>query len=374
MADAPILIANDPTQIAADMKADYESLTGKILPAGSPEMLIINMFAARLSTHIASIQSAAQQMLVSFASAPMLDFLGELVGVTRLSPQAAQCTIQFTLTAGHTQTIIPAGMRIQSQDGKVVFETIQDVIVLDSVTTATVTAICQTAGIIGNDYPIGDISNILDPQPFVTAASNTDITVAGSDQETDDQLRARIKLAPSAFSTAGPKDAYIYFAKTASPLIIDVSVTMPTPGTVNVYPLVGNASSGTPTEILNLVSAILTDEKVRPLTDTVNVISPTKVGFQLVVNITKITGAVDQDIIDKLTPILTSFLQSASVKIGKDVTVTKIKSLCMYDDTQVYDVTLLDELSSAFTDKIVDDTQYAYCDSLTISITGSNAG
>ncbi|HYG50494.1 MAG TPA: baseplate J/gp47 family protein [Flavobacteriales bacterium] len=374
MAEAPILIPNDPTEIVAEMKAEYETLTGKTLPAGSPEMLLINMFAARLSTHIASIQSAGLQMLVAFATAPMLDYLAELVGVVRLAPQAAQCNILLTLTAGHTQTIIPAGMRIQTADGRVVFEITEDVLVLDGVTTANVSAICQTTGVIGNGYAIGEVSDILDPQPFLVSASNTNITVAGSDQETDEQLRERIKLAPSAFSTAGPKDAYIYFAKTASPLIIDVAVTMPTPGTVNVYPLVEDAASGTPQEILDLVTAILTDEKVRPLTDTVAVLSPTKVGYQLKVNITKITGAVNQDILDVVTPKVEAFVKAASMKIGRNVTATKIKSLCMYDDTQVYDVTLLDENNDPFVDKIITDTQFAFCDTLTIAITGSNAG
>jgi hypothetical protein len=51
-------------------------------------------------------------------------------------------------------------------------------------------------------------------------------TANGTDDETDEELRERIRLAPSQFSVAGPTGAYKFFAKSAHPSIVDVSVTI----------------------------------------------------------------------------------------------------------------------------------------------------
>jgi phage-related baseplate assembly protein len=374
MAEVPVFIENDPIQIISEMKSFYESDTGKVLPLGSPEMRIINMFATRESNLRSSVNSASLQMLVEFSSAPILDSLAALVGVVRLTPAYSLTTIQFVFPITHGPIVLPANIRIQSTDGKAVFQLNEDLVVGLDVETITATATCSIAGAIGNDYDIGDISIILDPQPFLISASNTTVTNSGSDQETDEQLRERIKLAPSSFSVAGPEDAYIFFAKSANPLIIDVAVPNPpdVPGTVKVYPLISGGVV-TPTEILTQVYDKLSSEKVRPLCDTVLVIAPTKISFDLVVEITKISSAVSQDIIDYVTPRLEAYLQNVSMKMGRDVVVTQIQKIVSYDDSQVYDVVLTDGVNP-FANIIVSDIEYAYCNSLTINIVGSNVG
>jgi phage-related baseplate assembly protein len=366
--DVPVFIENDVDAIVAEMKLFYETDLGKQLPMGSPEMRLINMFAQRESLVRSQIQGACVQMLVDFAVAPALDFLGALVGVTRLSPGSSLCTLELTLTDEHTDCIIPKGLRVQSSDYLATFEIDEDIFVEAGTLTVEVSATSITPGISANGYVAGKVNNILDPHPFLVSAENINTTNSGSDQETDDSLRDRIKLAPSSFSVAGPGDAYIYFAKSASSTIIDVAVTTPVPGTVAVYPLC-EGSEETPPEILAAVALILNGDKVRPTCDTVNVLSPTKIDYTLVVNVTKITGAVSDDVIAAITEILEDFTQGVSRKIGRDVLETKIKSLCMYDDTQVYDVEL-----DSWTDKICDATEFAYCTAITVNIVGSNEG
>lgn len=369
MATIPVLIENDPVAIAAEIKARYEEILGKSVAAGSPEMGIFNAIAYRESLLRGSIQSAGLQMLVAFSTAPVLDFLGELVGVTRLSPQNALCTLVLTLTDDHTDTVIPEGTRVQSTDGLAIFATQNEVFMAEGETTAEVTAIAQTAGAAGNGYAAGKISVILDPHPFLLSAENDAVTVAGSDQETDEQLRDRIKLAPASFSVAGPRDAYIFFAKSASPLIIDVAITQPVPGTVNVYPLVEGGEE-TPAEILGLVNDILNDDKIRPLTDTVNVIAPSKVEYTLDIELTTITGTVSVDAIAAVTEAIQEFTQLQANKMGRDVISTKIKSIAMAAMPDgIYDVDL-----PGFTDVIIDETEYGFCTTLNVTVTGSNGG
>ena len=65
--------------------------------------------------------------MVAFANAPQLDYLGELVGVTRLAATTASTTLQFTLVGGHGAVIIPGGTRVQTTDGQAIFQTLADV-------------------------------------------------------------------------------------------------------------------------------------------------------------------------------------------------------------------------------------------------------
>ena len=45
----------------------------------------------------------------------------------------------------------------------------------------------------------------------------------GEDEESDDSFAGKIFLAPSSYSVAGPDDAYVYWVKTFSTEILDVS-------------------------------------------------------------------------------------------------------------------------------------------------------
>ncbi|MEO1750733.1 baseplate J/gp47 family protein [Thiofaba sp. EF100] len=78
------VIPNDPQAITAEMVAAYETATGKTLYPAQVERLLIDIIAYRETLLRAAINDTARQNLVRFARAPMLDYLGELVGVTRL--------------------------------------------------------------------------------------------------------------------------------------------------------------------------------------------------------------------------------------------------------------------------------------------------
>lgn len=376
MAEAPVFVPNDPIAEKQACIDFYQSDTGRILNEGDPEMRIINMITSRMTDLRSAVNSAGLMILLPYSVAPILDYLVSLVGVTRLPAAYAQATMQFTFPSVHDSIILPADMRVQSNDGKQVFQLNEDVFVAANATTATGTVTAATAGIAGNGYLVGAINNILDPQPFLLTASNTNVSNSGSDIETDEQLRERAMLAPNAFSVAGPVDAYIYFAKSANPLIIDVAVPNPpaVAGTVVVYPLVPGGIT-TPTEILDEVYAILSPIKMRPLCDTVEVVSPTKIGYDLVVRITKMAGAVNSDILGIVNPALADYTQQLSMKLGRDVLVTRLKKIVCYDDTQVYDCQIFQaDGTTPFIDIVVDETEFAFADTITVTITGSNAG
>jgi len=324
------------------------------------------------------------QNLVAFSRYPALDYLGELVGVVRLPPASAFTTLLLTLVPGHGDLVIPALTRVSSTDGRAIFEIIQNYTVLEADNTVEVTAIAQTPGKLGNDYAIGTVSVILDPQPYLSTASNTEITTGGSDAETDDALRERIRLAPNAFSTAGPYKAYEYWTKTVSPLIIDVAVdnrryasgdTIPSgraigdpiPGTVEVFPLLEGLST-TPDEILTAVEAVLNADRIRPLNDIVNASSPTAVNTAITVGLVLYDGAVPSNILPMVQAALEAFRDGRRKLLGQDVVIDQIKALSVVDGVYKANVT------SPATDLIIGYKEFANITAINISVTGYNEG
>lgn len=373
MADAPIFIVNNLEQIKSDMIADYEARTGKTLQPAQPEMLLINAFAFRESLVRQGIQDTAVQNLVDFSSAPILDYLGALVGVTRLAPTKSTVLVQFNIVAGHGGVTIPEGTRVSTIDGTVIFATTEDILVPVGINSVIVECENNTEGASGNGYVLGTITNILDPLAFVTSVSNTSTSGGGSEMESDEKLRERIKLAPSTFSTAGPRGAYEYYALSANPAIVDVAVlgpndTPPTPpGEVHVYPLMFDGSI-TPPTVIDEVQDILNDEKIRPLCDLVVVDAPTRIEYDLEVNLTIYTTANPTDVQQRVTASLDDFVQEKRKSLGQDIMLSKIISKSMLEG--VYDV----EVVSPSTDLIVESMEFGFCTGVVVNITGANNG
>jgi len=350
------------------MQTRLETALGRALSPGDIEMLIGNCFVYELQLQCVAGNEGFRQNLVSFSTGAMLEYLGALVGVTRLAATASLCTLQFNLVDGHNAVQLPQGLRVQSIDGTVIFTTTAAVDIAIGVNTVTVEAICQTTGTSGNGYAAGLISVILDPQAFVTSVANTDTTNSGSDAETDDQLRSRIQIAPASFSVAGPTAAYIYWAKTADPTIVDVKCVTTNPGEVTLYPLcTGGALPST--EIQNAVLAICSSNKVRPQNDTVLVSAPTVVNYAISVNLTTYTGAIDSDVLATVNANLAAYQAAGQNVLGRDVILSQIEALCSIAG-QVYDVAI----ASPTANIVADDTTYVNCTGITVNIIGSNNG
>ena len=293
---APVFIndadGTNPNLILADMISAFEASAGRTLQPAQVERLLIDLYAYRESLIRNAVQYAGQQNLLAFASFPMIDYLGGLVGVTRLQAQPASTTLEFTLINPLTvEYTIAAGTQVGSNDGQVAFATRSAATILPGATTATVNAVATVAGATANGYLAGQINVLLNPSSLIASATNTTTSSGGSAPETDDHLRARIQSAPNQFSSAGPADAYRFFALSVDPSIIDVQVVSPAPGAVNVYVLTGPivaqpASAPNPLAIaspalLATVQTAMNADTVRPLTDSVVTSAVTEVDYQI---------------------------------------------------------------------------------------------
>lgn len=364
----PSFITRDPEAVAAEMIAAYEAATGKTLQPAQVERVLIDLVAYRESLLRVAIQEAAKQNLVEYAIFPMLDYLGELVGVTRLAAQSARCGVRFYLTEAQTFDVtVPAGTRIETKDGLFVFETEFNLTVPAGSAYGDVSAICQTAGASGNGYVAGYVNGLLDVVANINSAANTETTSNGSDEETDDAMRQRIKLAPEAFSNAGSYGAYTFHARSTHPDIISVSITNPSAGNVNVYPL---TRYGNPDQtMLDVVAAALTDEKVRPLTDQVNVLAPTKKDFALNVQIVLFDWADSETVQAEVETALQTYADGQRSVLGLDVILTQIVA-AVNGVYGVYKTTLV----SPAADVVNAANEWSNCTDISVTVTGFNNG
>lgn len=364
--NAPILVERDPAVIMAESKSMLEGILGRELQPAQVEQLMLNFIVYREVLINNRFNAGMRQMLVQFSTSPVLDYLAGLVALERLPASNAGCTIRFTLVEGHGTVLIPAGTRIGTADGAAVFETEEDTPVLPGVNTADVQGSAQTEGKAANGYAPGKVNVILDPLAFVSAAENIDTTGGGSDQETDQQLRERIKLAPSQYSSAGSVASYKFYAKSANALITDVSVTSHLPGTVLIVPLTEGGQ--TPEQVIRDVYDTCNAENVRPLTDTVIVAAPAVRNYSIRVDIELYESTDAAAAQEEITARLREWAEVKSKRLGQDIIRSHVAQICRLQS--VYDVNVMLPADNI----IVTDEQYAKCSGIEVNIKGFNRG
>lgn len=285
----PEFVKIDPAALEAELIARYEKKSGKTLYPAQIERLFIDQICYATSRLQMGIQHAGEQLLVRFATGPILDYLGELVATPRLLAKSARCTLRFDMPAAVTQPLlIPVGTRVSTQDAKLTFITDRDAVIAVNQLHVTVTATCLSPGEQGNGWAVGQISALGNPPAPGLTASNITVTADGVEDEDDDRYRERIILAPEAFSNAGSRAAYRYHALAVHQSIIDVAVHGPDEGQpdghVALYPL---TTEGLPSDdLLQQVKNQVSGEKVRPLCDTVKTLAPNEVAYQIKAQIT----------------------------------------------------------------------------------------
>jgi len=273
-------VETDSQKIEQQLISTFEDLTGKKLYPASVERLNLEVLSYAVIFLLNSINIAANQNLLAFARGEALDRLGELLGVKRLPATPARTTVRFYIDSPKNfPVVIPQGTEV-TPDQKLFFKTVEEAVIQPGETYVDVEVDCETPGTIGNGFQPGQINLLVTPLPYVVKVENTTMSLYGSDEEDDERLRERIRIAPERFSNAGSKGGYIYWAKTAHQEIADVSVFSPEPGKVTVVVLMKDGQMPSD-EVLNLVQETLNDEKVRPLTDLVEVKAPSVVTYDV---------------------------------------------------------------------------------------------
>ena len=290
------------------------------------ERLMIDIGAYRETVLRMEIQETAKKNLLSYAPLDILKHIGEPLGVEQLVASCSVTTLKFSLeNVLDFDFTIQKGTEVETKDGLFVFQTDQDVIIYAGSKDVTVKATCETAGAASNNYILGSINNLITPLSYISKVENTTISSGGADDEEADNLRDRIRQAPEKFSNAGSRGAYRYHTLSAHQSIIDVAITSPSPGVVNIYPL---TEEGNPTEdILKVVYNYLSDDRVRPLTDYVQVLSPVKHDFSIRTKIYLFKDSDETSVLATINAKLEEYKKQLSTKLGKSVIRTQIISI-----------------------------------------------
>ena len=290
------------------------------------ERLMVDVGAYRESILRMNIQETAKKNLLSYAPLDVLKHIGEPLGVRQLLADYAVCNLQFFIDEPlDFDYKISAGTEVETKDGLFIFKTLEDITIKTGQLNNIVKAVCETSGATANNYTVGSINNLITPLSYISKVENIDVSSGGADDENADNLRERIRQAPEKFSNAGSRGAYRYHTLSAHQSIIDVAITSPSPGVVKIYPLTkdGNPSS----EILEIVQKYLSDDKIRPLTDYVQVLSPEKIDFSINAIIYLYKDADKNSVLTTINTRLKEYKAKLSQKLGKDIIQTQIISI-----------------------------------------------
>lgn len=317
-------------EIEAAVIGGYESITGRTLAKGDPVRLFLLTIADVVLQLKNNINETGKQNLLRYASGPVLDHIGTLVGCERIEAKPAITTMQIKLSEARPVSVtIPAGTRFTAGDD-VYFSLDEPLTIKAGAVTGEAQATCTEAGIIGNEYAIGQIKTLVDPVPYVDTVANITKSEGGAEIESDANYRQDIHEAPESFSVAGPTGAYKYWTLRASQLISDASVTSPVPGTVKIIPLMQGGVIPEQ-EMLDKVSETVNDRSVRPLTDLVQVEAPTAVNYsiELTYYIDSENKAIVNAIQETVTAAVEEYKDWQKAKLGRDINPSKLISLVM---------------------------------------------
>jgi phage-related baseplate assembly protein len=308
------------TQIEADILNNYKALTGQTLGQADPRRIFFQAIIPIIVQQRVLIDNTGKQNLLGYSTKDNLEHIGALVETPRLEASYAMTTMRVTLSAPQPQAyVIPAGFQVTAGDN-VFWNTTEPLTIDIGQLTGDIEVQCGVIGTDGNGYLPGQINQMVKPIPYVKSVSNITVSEGGSDIEADDHYAERIHEAPESFSTAGPEEAYKYWAKTASQSIIDVYPYSPSPAVVEIRPLcVGGTIPGQ--EIIDSVLAICNDKKIRPLTDKVQVVAPEQVEYSIYLTywIRKTEASAVENIQAKVSQAIEDYKLWQKSKLGRSI-------------------------------------------------------
>jgi phage-related baseplate assembly protein len=307
----------------------YETMTGKTLAEGDGERDFVEFAAAVVLMLANYINTTGKMNLPRYSTGDYLTHLGAFKGVEKDAAVAAVTTMRYTFskTFGSIQTI-PAGSQVTA-GGEVFFSTDEDseLAIGDSYIDVSVT--CTETGTVGNGFLAGQINTMVESIAFVESVTNLTESEGGAEEESEEDFAERVEEAPEGFSVAGPKGAYEYHAKAAHSSVESVYVSSPSAGEIEVRPLLTDGEIPGE-EMLSTIDEYLSDDYMRPLTDSVSVVAPEQVEYT--VEATYYIGSSNETLLSSIKTAVEaageSYLTWQKATLGRDIEPQELISLC----------------------------------------------
>lgn len=325
-------IPTDTDKVVALITAIYEEIFKTTVRPASPEKLFIQYMANIIIQERALNNYTGNQNIPSRAEGENLDALAELTHIkSRPEAQAAVCKMRFSISeAQDTAILIPAGTRVTDASNTLIWETEEDAYIPIGDTSLELSVRCQTVGTIGNGYAAGQINTLVDVYDYYSECVNVTESDGGSNVPDDDEYYELMRASMDAYSCAGARGGYIYFAKQESTEIADVIANSPTPGVVKLYVLMKGGELATE-EIKNKVLAACSADEVRPLTDQVFVEDADVVNYDVAFTYYTQTGSARSaaDIAAAVQMAVDKFNAWQCGKLGRDINPSRLINLLM---------------------------------------------
>lgn len=324
--------STDTNGIISDLIAGYELIMKNTVRPASPEMQLIRWMAHIIVQERMLNNWTGNQNIPSRADGANLDALAELTHIqSRPAASPAACTVRVQLPEPQGQAVlVPAHTRMTDISGTLVWETGEDYYIPAGERSMDVPVRCQTVGTAGNGYAIGQINRLVDAFPFPLECANITVSDGGANEPTDDEFYELMRTSMDAYSCAGARGGYIYFAKQVSPDIADIVANSPTPGVVKLYILMKGGTLATG-EMKNKVLAACSADEVRPLTDWVSVedaeVVPYEIQFTYYVH--EHSSRSGAEIAAAVQRAVEEYIQWQSAKLGRDINPSKLHALLM---------------------------------------------
>ena len=148
------------------------------------------------------------------------------------------------------------------------------------------------------------------------------------DGESDDDFRQRVALGPEGWASAGPRGAYLFHARSASPLVADVDVFKAAPGVVRIVVLSSAEDGVADAALLATVAEALNDEEVRPLGSDLEIVSATVAGFDVAAALKVLPGPDAGPVATTAEAAVRAYAADRR-KLGRGVTLDGIKAALM---------------------------------------------
>lgn len=246
---------------------------GETLHPGDERRIFAESLVSFMVVVFNTIDDAAKKSLLKYARGEILNAIGDGYDCVRLEAEKATTILRFSMNAEYVQDIkIPAGTRAATDDGHY-FATDVEAVIEQGKLTVDVSASAVSGGEEYNGYLAGSVTIMVDLLSYVDAVTNTTTTDNGTDEELDDDYRERIRLAMTKFSTAGPKNAWKYWALSADAGISDAHVENPSENEIEISIVMSDGTLPDSNMIAKVLSVVGADD-VRPLGDHVTVIAP----------------------------------------------------------------------------------------------------
>lgn len=321
MSDAMTYIDSDPELILSRMESIYYENGGSALWPGDEKQIFLQTLAYAFSVQRAELNAAAISTQLDRKTGVQLNSEGESRGVERIAAVKATVEIEATFAAG--DYAIPERAQFTA-DGLVYYEAISKVPAVSSsgmTIAGDLTAI--VAGAAGNSLAAGKMLTPVDSIPGLISIVTVRKAYGGSDEESDDAYRERIRTS-GAISVAGPAKAYEALARRVSTQIIDAKAKREQPQGVLVTIL---CEEGTE-DLTGSVKATLSADDVRPLNDNVTVQNAEIVPYSVTVKY-KAEAGEEESIAAAIRDAAADYQAWQDRKIGRSIDAYQLLARCV---------------------------------------------